>query len=269
MTVLKQRVLLIFILTLKVIAAQLPEAAKIDELITKDRNLCIASESKIAASLTDLSTVITTLWTTLKAGSYSKDLVTSLDALNTVVKLQKTIKNCVPYVNISTCGDINLKITMMDFERQEYLSEITDTRLNISYIYIPYTQVTAYSGMVATTSHYTSVRSVMTKTVEIITLYSKHTAILAQNFANCAYYSVLLSNFKKSYCGCLKSVRMTNSNNSTLDTNILKVENPLVAHERAIKNITRSALAAARAAYTAVISELNILLNNFYKNFTF
>jgi hypothetical protein len=244
----------LFILFFRSATSQTTEADKIDNAMTADRQKCIDAQSTIASMHTSLSTSVASLITIIRSNSYSKDLLTALENLNSRLKMQSTVKDYEPYVKISTCGDVNLKITMIDFDQQKHLRVINRARMNVSDLSVTYSQVAGYSGQIVTTQYYTNVTSIITRTAAILTEYSKMISVIFQSYANCAVNSVLLNTFKRTYCTCLKTASMTGYN-STLVANVNVVESRLVTLQESVRNHTTNALNNVKNAYTSITSK--------------
>lgn len=254
------KISLFLTLTFHLATSQYREAAQIDSSMTTDRQRCIDHESTIATMLSNLSTTITNVTTSLRAEFLSRDLCTALDNLNSLCQMQMTINSFVPYVNISTCGDVNYKITMFDFDQQKIQRVRTRASNNITALYARYAQVAIFSGQIVTSSYYTSVTSIMTRTIAIVTELSRYSGItLAQSISNCIINSNLLNIFKRTYCTCLKTASMSGYN-STLETNVNAVEAALVKVQTSIRNLTTNALNLVKAAYTSVTCKFLIIL---------
>lgn len=250
---------IIFILFLHSATSQTSEVARIDALMTTDRQKCIDAEVNLATVLANLSTTVEDLASTLKSNFLSRELVTSLENLDSLMKMQMTVNNFEPYVNISTCGDINYKITMIEFDQQKILRCIIQGRTNATDLYVRYAQVAAFSGRVVTTQYYSSVLSIMRRTVNILTEYNRLLGVYSQSYSNLAISSALLNAFKRNYCSCLKTAAITGYN-STLETNVNFIENRLITLQNMVKNQINISLNNVKAAYSSVISKKLIYL---------
>jgi hypothetical protein len=253
MTDIKQ-IFLVLILWINSATSQVGEVEKIDSMMTSDRKKCIDAQANLVSLHSNLSKNVTSLVSTLRSNSLSLNLVTALENLNNLLKMQMSVKDFEPYVNITTCGDINYKITMIEFDQQKLLRVVNRARINSTDLYTCYAQVAAYSGQIVTTQFYTSVTSVMTQTVTILSEFNKLVVVLYQSYTNCAINSNMLNIFKRTYCSCLKTVSMTGYN-STLEANVNVIESKLVTLQTSIKNHTSTSLSNVRAAYTAITSE--------------
>lgn len=202
--------LLIFLIVLiKLATSQYTEKEAMDSKMTSNRDALINKETYLSYVLGNLSESITNISAILKSEYLSKDLVTSLDSLNSMVKLQMTIKNFEPYVNISTCGDINYKMIMIEFDQQSIMKVISNVQKNISLLPPLYSKVAIYSSQIVLTTYYSTVRAIYLKAVSMVTEYSKYISLLSTSYSNMASFNVQLQVFKKKYCTCLSKVSMT------------------------------------------------------------
>lgn len=202
--------LLIFLVVLVELAtSQYTDKAAMDGKMTSDRQGLIYREIYLSNLLGNLSASITNCSSVLKSQYLSKDLVSALDSLNAMVKLQMTIKNFDPYVNVSTCGDIQYKIIMIEFDQQKLRRVMSDVYKNISLLPPLYSKVAVYSSQIVLTSYYASVRSIYLNSVAIITEYSKYIGLLSTSYTSLAVFDIQLTVFKKKYCTCLNKVAMT------------------------------------------------------------
>lgn len=245
---------LFLILVFRTATAQYREAAQIDGIATTDRTKCIDHEKTLASLLTTLSANITSLVTSLESEFLSKDLCTALKNLNAEVQRQLTINNYVAYTNISTCGDINYKITTFDFEKLRTLRLINWGRTNFTRLYQLYAQTVAFSGQIISSSYYTTYQTYSRQMTSYFTEVNKYLGItLPQSYSNTVVNGNLLTVFRKTYCTCLKTAKMTG--NSTLNYNVAAVEAPLIKYQSTINNLSTTASSLVKAAYTAVTSE--------------
>jgi hypothetical protein len=253
----KLKILIFLVLIFQFATSQTPyrDAATIDASMTTDRQKCIDHEATISKMHSNLSTTVQSVIDKLEAEFLSRDLCTALKNLKSLLQMQMTINSFVTYVNISTCGDINNKITMIELDQQKIGRIRTRASNNITALYARYGQIARFSGEVVTTSHYSSVTAVMSSTISVVTELSKYSGItLALSISNCIINSNLLNVFKRTYCTCLKTAAMSGYN-STLEANVNVVESALTKTQASIKNFTNTALTLCKAAYTSVTSE--------------
>lgn len=122
----------LFLIFLNFSLSQIPQQAELDAKLSSANQDLINGELRIAKVLSDYHIIIFNSSASL---SSTKSLKTSLDNLANVVEQQMTINNFSPYVNISTCGDINYKITMLDFDQQKFHSILNEVNTNVTAIY--------------------------------------------------------------------------------------------------------------------------------------
>lgn len=230
-------------------SAQIPQQSEIDEQLTNSRDALIYKEKRIAKVLSDFYQQIVNCSNGLKSNSQLKDLANSLDNLASLVQLQTTVNNFLPYENISTCADINFKITMLDFEQRKFQCVMSQVSKNISAIYGQYNNVVRqYSLTISALGGIGSVNqqnvfAIIQRTSTVISEMISYNPILAQTLGRVAYFNAILSTFKKYYCQCLANVAWTGYN-STLENNTEVVENQLKLFEKRI--ITQANLTLTR-----------------------
>lgn len=240
--------------------AQISNQAEIDEELTNSRNALIYKEKRIAKVLSDFNEQIVNCSNSLKSNTQLKELTCSLDNFAAIIQLQKTVNNFLPYENISTCADINRKITMLDFEQKMFQTVSSQVSTNITAIYNQYNNVVRkYSLSVAAlggvgSQNQQNVFAIIQKTSGVISEINSYNPLLTQVLGRVSYFNAILSAFKKYYCQCLQTVAWTGYD-STIENNTELIESQLKKFETRIashSNLTLSRVKSALQVATEV-----------------
>jgi hypothetical protein len=205
-------------------ASQLYQS-EIDEKLSDANQARIYSEGRIAKIFSDYSSKIQNCSTSLKSSKNSpQDVSTSLENFKNVIQQISTIKNFVSYKNISTCGDINYKITMIDFEQRK-LSWIREKiNFNVSLAYKQHSELlrayqTNLNSLGYLSNNERMVAKVLSDLQSVLKVLFEYFSKLNVDIVNLNYFNTILSAFKKGYCQCLKTASWTGKG-STYDANI-------------------------------------------------
>lgn len=265
----------------------IPTKEDIDSSCNDIREALIYQEERIALVLKKYSTQIQNCSQELKSSSQSKDLTMAMDNFKDLINQLQTIKNFVPYVEISTCGDINYKFTMLDFEQQEMNFVLSSINKNISMVYRLQSDVVRNYQLNLNQLRYLSpierkvfdiIQGLSTR---VLPEYWNYVRILSLNIAKIAGINAMMSAFKKYYCPCLANVDWTGYN-STLEKNvqvrrkiILKwqqnnkillnfkvVEDRLSQTLSNIKNLSSTALSSVRTSISSLPSSSTALITS-------
>jgi hypothetical protein len=160
-----------------------------------------------------------------------------------------TLNSYENYVNISTCGDINRKITFLDFDDRKTRSIMSKIVANLTAINKANAEVlTAYNlNLRSLSANEKSVLDITRQTSKIVAEYLDYNRLLVLHIGKLAQFNAFLTIFKKRYCQCLTTVAWTGSD-STLESNVELVENELLAEQSKIINLTSNALEKVKMA---------------------
>lgn len=228
---------------------QLLHKSDIDAQMSEQSEALIYKQSRISFVLTKFSTQIKNCCDKVKN---FPEVLTSLENFDHLVKVLRTLDDHEVYVNISTCGDINKKITMIDFERNNLMKIIRNVNTNTS-------QMTRQNGelLVSYNKNFRAMSGekcafdVVQTFSEILKDFSDYVRVLLLGISKLTRFNGLLTFFKLNYCDCLKNVAWTGFN-STLETNLQIVENKLVENESKIRNLTLESSKNVEIAFNSI-----------------
>jgi hypothetical protein len=110
----------------------LPSLPDIDATLSSTNENSIYEQAALVKKLTDLQPQIQTCTDALKAQNIAPKLVTYLEIIAQLVQQFSTMDYFEAYENVSTCDDINYKITLMDFDVRKYRDIIVKCAYNSS-----------------------------------------------------------------------------------------------------------------------------------------
>lgn len=110
---------LIFIVTYQQIQY---DASKFDNDLFQIFTNLVAKESKLSEMMLKIVPTINSTSDSLSSFPRYISLVTALNNLEAVLIRQSSLNNFRPYENISTCSDVNIKITTLEFDIKQYYS---------------------------------------------------------------------------------------------------------------------------------------------------
>lgn len=115
--------LLVFALIIIVTYQQIQyDASKFDNDLFQIFTKLVAEESKISGMMLKIVPTINSTSDSLSTFPRYVSLVTALNNLELVLMRQSSLNNYRPYENISTCSDVNFKITTLEFDIKQYYS---------------------------------------------------------------------------------------------------------------------------------------------------
>lgn len=195
--------------------------SEIDAALSSANEARIYIENRIAKIFSDYSKEIQNCSSSLKAQNSPRDVSTSLDNFQNLIQQISTIKNFEIYENISTCGDINRKISLLDFEGKKLIWIREKITANVTMTYKQHSEVVRAYQINLNSLGINSARvlKILNNLQNVLRVLWEYFSSLSLDIGNLSYYNTILSVFKENYCQCLKTVSWTGKG-STYDTNI-------------------------------------------------
>lgn len=214
----KVEILILFLATLTFSSALLYQS-EIDEKLSSAHAGRVYKESRIKKTLDNFSTKIKSCSAGVKN---VRDVANSLESYNNVVQRLMTIGSFKSYEGISTCGDINYKIIMQEFEKRKLDYVMTQIRTNTTCLYKQQSELQSayYSNLNALGYMSTSERcvwSIIQELNQVLNSYWDYLRTLTMDIASLTYFNSLLTIFKKNYCQCLATTSYTGLSSTLLE----------------------------------------------------
>lgn len=147
------------------------DASKFDSDLFQIFTNLVAEESKLSEMMLKIVPTVNSTSLTLSTFPRYVNLVTALNNLETVLLRQSSMSNFRPYENISTCSDVNIKITTLEFNIKQYYSLWAKVATNLTQLHRFNALVTHYY---AVNIHYLGVGSTAQVTINsLIALVNK------------------------------------------------------------------------------------------------
>jgi hypothetical protein len=122
----------IFVLTIQQLQY---DASKFDVQLSQIYTNLDQEENLLSSMMVNVITVVKSIKDSLSTFPRYSDLVTALDNLQNVLDRQSSLDNYAPYENISTCNDVNYKITTLEFDIKHYYSLWSKVATNLTEMY--------------------------------------------------------------------------------------------------------------------------------------
>jgi hypothetical protein len=199
--------------------------SEIDAKLSDFNDARIYFENRISKVFSDYSKRIQNCSNSLRNSQNSpQNVLTALVNFQTLISQISTIKNFEVYENISTCGDINKKITILDFDQRKLSWICEKINFNVSLSYKQHSELLrAYQTNLNTLGYMSNnermVAKILSDLPNVLKVLFEYSSKLALDIANLNYFNAILSAFKESFCQCLKTVSWTGKG-STYDANI-------------------------------------------------
>lgn len=132
--------LIFFAIILVISTSALPSLPEIDATLSKVNQDLTYFQTNLKNKNNELATEAQNLIDNLKNKTLAPNLVLQLESLRNLAQQYETIDYFEVYENISTCADVNYKITMMELDVQYYFDIIGKTNFNVSILYGIYAQ---------------------------------------------------------------------------------------------------------------------------------
>lgn len=111
------------------------DASKFDSDLFQISSKLVAEESKLSEMMLKIVPTINSTSESLATFPRYESLVTALNNLAAVLIRQASLNNYRPYENISTCSDVNFKITSLEFDIKQYYSLWAKVASNLTELY--------------------------------------------------------------------------------------------------------------------------------------
>lgn len=232
-------------------------SSQLNDVDTMDRQLSTLNSNNKNKELRVIAMVKTQLSALNTAMSGTSSIAKLQSAINDTITLYNklsTIDNFGAYENISTCNDINIRITTLEMEIRRYATLQVNYNLNASYVQTCVNYMTVYfaanRASVSSTLNFQSVIDAGNSLVRYMISCIETLALSASTYAQ---IRANLITYKSSYCICQSTITdVAKSTVSTLESNIAKVEAPLVACQRVLIAIAKDAQTKVTTANSAV-----------------
>ncbi|XP_070504903.1 mucin-3A-like [Chironomus tepperi] len=243
--------LLIFIATTSTVSGQLTfDATALDTQLSQITTNLIAQQSKIIQMLSSQISVIQSANATLTNVS---DVVTALNTVVAIMTKQTTANNYANYQPITTCSDVNMKITSINFEVQKFLQLANRAYANATALYQQNVWISYYYSinLVALgigSSNQKNINNIIQQLNNIVVEYLTYTNQLLVAATTEFGLGNQLSIFKQKYCSCPSTISTAVAGNvSTLDANINFLEQPLITRQQKFIDLSSVALSYVKA----------------------
>ncbi|KAG5683274.1 hypothetical protein PVAND_012564 [Polypedilum vanderplanki] len=253
------------------VTAQTYNATVYDVQLQDIWNNLILEETKIASMMNNFIAFIQLLNSTLQPLNISQctQFLGSFDYLVQTLTNLSTLANYGPYSAISTCSDVNQKITDIEFSIRIYREIIANIYTNITilsnrnfYTILYYSQCWYYLKYGSVNQQ--KAATVLSTTSGLITEYYNYINLLSRDITNETIIAANLKVYKKNYCVCNANMTTTAAaNTSSLEYNLQYIEAPLISLQNAIYNASVNALALAQTAQQLLFGCISPGLTNY------
>lgn len=250
---LKLKTLLIFSALAAAATSQLLNIPQTDQQLADIYSNLDGKEKRLASSMSSevsqLKTAITSVSSIPKLYSTINDTINLYSAL-------MTIANFPPYQNISTCNDINIKITTIEMDIRRFASIQTSASINATNLQVQVNLLAIYwSANRASVPSSLNFQTRIDTGNGIVREMLNYISMLSLSISTEAQINANLKAYKSSYCICQSSLSSSGASTvSTLEKNMAFVESPLLAHQTRI-------LATTTDAQTKVTTAKNLVSN--------
>ncbi|KAL7013649.1 hypothetical protein ACKWTF_015503 [Chironomus riparius] len=238
------------------------DATALDTHLAKITTNLIAEESKIIQMLTNQTSIIQSAIATI---TNVPDVVTALNTVMTIMTKQTTANNYAKYQAITTCSDVNVKITSINFDVQKFLMLANKAYINATAIYQQNVWISYYYSinLVALgigSSNQQNVYKIIQQLNNIVVEYLTYTNQLLVAASTEYGLGVQLSFFKQKYCSCPSTISTAVAGNvSTLDSNINFLEQPLITRQQKLITLSGTALSYVKSAIPFTLQSSQVL----------
>ncbi|KAL7013650.1 hypothetical protein ACKWTF_015504 [Chironomus riparius] len=238
------------------------DATALDTHLAKITTNLIAEQSKIIQMLTNQTSIIQSAIATI---TNVPDVVTALNTVMTIMTKQTTANNYAKYQAITTCSDVNVKITSINFDVQKFLMLANKAYINATAIYQQNVWISYYYSinLVALgigSSNQQNVYKIIQQLNNIVVEYLTYTNQLLVAASTEYGLGVQLSFFKQKYCSCPSTISSAVAGNvSTLDSNINFLEQPLITRQQKLITLSGTALSYVKSAIPVTLQSSQVL----------
>jgi hypothetical protein len=216
----------------------------------------MAIETDLIAKIKSMCELVDTAIASVSSNDALLALTESLKMLKSNLERLVTVSSYWEYEHITSCTDINMKITNLELNIRMYMSLIVEVSRNNTWLAYDTNMMTSnylLRRFQLTSDQITTFDSIISSSVQLQMAYIAYIRELSVTSSLETYVMVNMKVYRSKYCVCSNSSTTTGTSN--LETNFNYIEKPLTTRQAKIVNISK----VARTQLTRAISLISIL----------